>query len=419
MKTIILVLFFMMSTSVIAAPNVAVVTLIRGQVQLLTLGKTEALKKDSWVKQGDVVKTGQKSFVKLVFIDKSQMNIGPNAEMKIEKFSGKDSGVIDLVKGQIRSQVSKDYMQMKEKDKSKIFIKTSNAVLGIRGTDFLVGTNGRNTFTVLFEGEVKFSKIERGDTRREGLEDIVNRGVTMRPGEFSVVDAAHRVPTEPALINIKQKENLIKNETFDNNRVPSASQEDSQKSVVPAGLDGKIVSNSPDELKKELGRLGTSNEAPKGNPDGFIKGEVVKPTNGSFLHIESGTIIPPGPGSILDENSNTYIASPEAGKVAADGTYLPPKNVEITAQGKIIVETIGANGEKIKQVTHPEAGLARDPSAADGKPRNDVLDPRFVPGGLNDINNFDRNRNGGFDPNNRPQDPRAPGGPLRIDIIKR
>ena len=34
-----------------------------------------------------------------------------NSEMKIESFSGKDSGVIDLVKGKIRSQVTKDYLQ--------------------------------------------------------------------------------------------------------------------------------------------------------------------------------------------------------------------------------------------------------------------------------------------------------------------
>src|SRR5687767_5827091 len=81
------------------APKVAVASMLRGDVDLLILGKTIKLKKDDWVREGSVVKTADKSFVKLVFIDKSQMNIGPNSEMKIAKFSGNESGIIDLVKG--------------------------------------------------------------------------------------------------------------------------------------------------------------------------------------------------------------------------------------------------------------------------------------------------------------------------------
>src|SRR6187200_2126673 len=94
------------STPALAQKKVAVVKLLRGDVDILTLGKTMKLKADDWVEEGAVVKTSGKSFVKLVFIDKSQMNVGPNSEMKIENFSGKDSGVIELVKGKIRSQVT-------------------------------------------------------------------------------------------------------------------------------------------------------------------------------------------------------------------------------------------------------------------------------------------------------------------------
>jgi hypothetical protein len=45
--------------------------------------------------------------------------------------------------------------------------------------------------------------------------------------------------------------------------------------------------------------------------------------------MDSGTIIPPGPGSILDKNSNTYIPGQEMGQVNTDGTYQPPENVAI------------------------------------------------------------------------------------------
>jgi len=429
MKSLILTISLLISTGLFAAQNAAVVTLIRGQVELLTLGKTENLIKDAWVKEGDVVKTGEKSFVKLVFVDKSQMNIGPKSEMKIEKFTGKDSGVIDLVKGKIRSQVSKDYLQMKDKDKSKLFIKTSNAVLGVRGTDFMVSTNGLNTATVLFEGEVVFNNFNaKNESSTERLEEVVNQGVRMLPGEFSVVDSVRNTPTIPALINIEQKENLEKNKEFEVDLTPKSSEESVIKSVVPQGLDGKTVSNSPDELKKELSGKNQdviNLQNIKSDPNGFISGNSVKPANGSFVHIDSGTIIPPSVGSVLDPHSNTYIANGESGKVSGDGNFIPPKNVEITAQGKILVESVGSNGEKIKREVAPTNPMMNTPGAVGGinsglpMKRNDVLDPRFVPGGLNDINNFDRNRNGGIDPNNRATPGNGiPGGPLKIDIIK-
>src|SRR6476619_7588686 len=128
MKNVFLFLILIaLTTTAWAQKKVAVVKLLKGDVDILTLGKTSKLKVEDWVEDGSVVKTAEKSFVKLVFIDKSQMNIGPSSEMKIEKFGDKDSGVIDLVKGKIRSQVTKDYLQM-DRNKSKLFIKTPNAV---------------------------------------------------------------------------------------------------------------------------------------------------------------------------------------------------------------------------------------------------------------------------------------------------
>jgi hypothetical protein len=348
MKTLFLIL--LISATPLAfgqTKKVAVVKIVRGDVDVLSLGKTLKLKVDDWVEDGSVVKTADKSFAKLIFIDKSQMNIGPNSEMKIEKFSGNDSGVIDLVKGKIRSQVTKDYLQM-NKDKSKLFIKTPNAVMGIRGTDFMISTNGKNTAAILFEGEVVFNKIEtRGNVSTDKLEQMVDRGVRMHPGEFSVVERSRPEPTVPSLLNIEQRETLEKNDSFE--RAPSsAAGEEAKKSVVPEGLDGKAVSNDSGTLKTETPQTASA------NPDGYVAGDKVKPANGSFVHIESGIIIPPGKDSILDVNTNSYIPGPETGKVSADGSYLPPKNMEITADGKMMIAVVGANGSmKVIEVQPP------------------------------------------------------------------
>lgn len=366
MKTFIfLFIFFTLSvTPALAQKKVAVVKLIRGDVNLLTLGKTTKLAVDEWVEEGAVVKTADKSFVKLVFIDKSQMNVGPNSEMKIESFSGKDSGVIDLVKGKIRSQVTKDYLQI-DRNKSKMFIKTNNAVMGVRGTDFMISTNGQTSAVVLFEGEVVFNKLDNPNMlNTNSLENVVDRGVRMHPGEFSVAEQRGR-PTEPALLNVQQREHLEKNDSFDSNRGPSNNNKDGEaQSVVPEGLGGSVVSNTSGTIKKEVVEAVGPAGQPTGtisseNPDGYVKGDVIKPANGSFLHVESGVIIPPAPNAILDQNTNTYVAGSGNGTVAINGDYVPPSNIEITNDGKIFSAEIGTNGETIvTEIAKPVPTLA-------------------------------------------------------------
>jgi hypothetical protein len=420
-----LFIFLMLfSTSVFAQSKIAVVKILRGEVTLLTLGKSKQLNVDDWVENGGVVKTAEKSFVKLIFIDKSQMNIGPNSEMKVESFTGKNSGIIDLVKGKIRSQVTKDYLQMKDKDKSKLFIKTKNAVMGVRGTDFLISSNGQSTSIVLFEGEIAFNKFEnRGEISTEKLEEIVDRGVRMFPGEFSVVDPARSMPTVPALMNIQQREKLEQNVDMNKERAPSSSQpEEVSRTVVPPGLSGAVVSNNPEVLKKELSQVNIQDNSSldkrssSSDPEGYVKGEKVKPANGSFVHIESGVIIPPGPDSVLDKNSNTYIPGSESGRVASDGSYIPPKNIEITDKGTILVSTTVGGNVKAKEVPPPvpivtprsptlgqmgqsDRSPAMNPGPNGGHPNQDIplpgfggVDNRFHQnGGISNVNDPTRN----------------------------
>lgn len=408
------------SSLTFAQTKVAVVKLLRGEVDVLTLGKTTKLKVNDWVTEGSVIRTAEKSFVKLIFTDKSQMNVGPGSEMKIETFSGKDSGVIDLVKGKIRSQVTKDYLQIKDKDKSKLFIKTTNAVMGVRGTDFMISTNGTSTSTILFEGEIVFNRLsERGSLPSSRLEEIVDRGVRVFPGEFSVMDAGRPMPTVPALLNIQQREKLENNKDFNADRTPSNSNKiETTKSVVPAGLTGDVVANNSEILKTEVAQatevdLKKNSSPASTNPEGYVKGDAVKPANGSFVHVDSGVIIPPGPGSILDNNTNTYIPGQETGTVAGDGSYIPPKNVEITADGKILVALPDGSGNvRVQEVEKPvpivslinvpinQIGevLTTNPTLINTETvvDNDILNGTFSPSGVTDLSNDQLNQTGGF-----------------------
>lgn len=353
-----------------AQSKVAIVKMIRGEANVVNNGKSQPIKAEDWVSAGSVVKTAEKSFVRLVFIDKSQMNIGPSSEMKIEKFGSGDSGVIDLVKGKIRSQVSKDYLQQKDKTKSKMFVKTPNAVMGIRGTDFLISTNGQNSSAVLFEGEVVFNKVENANLREistSNLEALVDRGVRIFPGEFSVVEVNRPAPTVPSLMNVKQIETLEKNQDFSADRNPSDQGSDkSSKSVVPKGLSGVTVSNKPAALDKELNQKGLeSSAAPQvknaETAKGFEQGDKVKPANGSFLHVDSGVVIAPSKDSVYDANSNTFVADSSSGNVGSDGDYVPPKNITITNSGKILA----SSGGKIIEVKQGSLAMGSNVTLGD------------------------------------------------------
>lgn len=371
-----LFLFIFLITSVSAYAKVAMVKMLRGNAVAVKAGKEISLKVNDWLDEGVIVKTKEKSFVKLVFIDKSTMNVGANSEMKIASYSGEEAGVIDLVKGQIRSQVTKDYLQIKERDKSKLFIKSPNAVMGIRGTDFMITTNGVNTATVLFEGEVVFNSLpdRANEIAKDKLDDHLNRGVRVAPGEFSVVQGDLPQPTVPSVMNLKQREVLEKNVNLESpsEKSQASHSEKPVKNIVPEGLSGTAVANTSNSLKSEVAETvaaisgGSEDRAPAStaaevpasdasapaasDAAGYVDGDKVKPANGSFVHLESGTIVPPPAGSVLDPNTNSFIPAPGNGTVAADGNFVPPKGVEITSEGKILVTVAPAEGSAAPKV---------------------------------------------------------------------
>ena len=93
------------------------------------------------VQAGDVVATGADGSVGITFLDNSLLSAGPNSELTIDRFafdstthqgafeSSLKKGTLAVVSGKLAKQ-SPDAMK----------VKTPAAVLGVRGTEFLVRT---------------------------------------------------------------------------------------------------------------------------------------------------------------------------------------------------------------------------------------------------------------------------------------
>jgi len=415
------------------AKNVAVVQMMRGKVSVLYGSASAPVKQGDWIKEGGVIKTSEKSIAKLVFIDKSSINVAPNSEMKVEKFSKTEAGLLDIVKGKIRAEVTKDYLEMNQGQKSKLFVKSPSAVMGIRGTEFVFAHNHLNNTSsaILIEGEVAFSKLGSGERPSYNqLDRIVERdNIQIRGGEFSVAAPTAKAATIPAVLNVKQMESIKSNSDFsgtsNNPNQVKADDAKEKRGLVPPGLSGKVVASENVELKKvgeaaanENGRSIASEKANDkavdnasansaiAKAEGFITNDgKVKPANGSFLDISTGVVVAPPDDSQYDPGTNTFIPSSKAGDVSSSGDYLPPKNVEIKADG-LVVKVEVMEGVEQKIVLNPKGGVVPvttlagniRPASLIGAPtgyvppapkgtarRNDVLNGQFNQNGFQDI----------------------------------
>ncbi len=443
-------LFFLtiISFSLYASKMVATVKMYRGSVfkQLPDGKKVQVKDKGEKITEGTVIITEQGSFAQLRFIDNSVVNVGPKSEMKIEQFSRNKPGLLSVVKGEIRSQVTKDYLEIGKDERDKLYVKSKSAAMGIRGTDFIYSFNpGNNTTTaVLLEGEVAFAKVAPGASYEDVKNNVINNSVTLYPGEFSVSKPELKAPSVPAVLNVKQKELLVKNHNNGNEKKKAKTEEVAKrapasvvkKSIVPPGLTGNVVANEAkgvDEGVKQVAKTEVTKAVQKrveaGDAKGFVKSGAFKPANGSIVHIGTGIVIPPSENSVFDKNTNSYISTGDDVVLDDSGNYHPPQeDVVITEDGKIA--TVSTDGNQvIHEPPPPVLGGAdnmtflseappppdqvmdgREPASIDGDgkvvaaddpntnqlPSNDVLDGGFVQNGLNDISIQDNNT--GFDP---------------------
>ena len=322
--------------------GIAKVILLRGSVKAKFLdGKVIDVSVDQSIPEGAVLQTAEKSFVKLIFIDKSQMNLGPNSQMIINAFPKKEAGIITLVKGQIRSQVTKNYMEMEDKNKSKLYIKTKTAAMGIRGTDFQINFNpeNQNTALITFEGKVAMAHIDKNEREsnfdQRSLEKVVSsdKAVMVEHGQISAVNlnVGERAMT-PTLLGTKQIDALKENET--GLKESNESDKKQFRNPLPPGADSTIFSNVSTNIAPQ------SEKSPKSDPNGFFNaktGEYKLPA-GSIIDLKTVNIIPPPINAVFDANSNTYTVPENFGKIdKTTGEYKAPDGLKLGADGKFIL----------------------------------------------------------------------------------
>ena len=125
------------------ADNVAQIKVSRGAVHIERGGQRLPAEVGAKLQVSDVVVTGADGSVGILFGDASLLSAGPNSVLAIDKFlfdSTTNQGAFEtsLKKGTLAAVSGKIAKQSPETVK----VKTPAAVLGVRGTEFLVRTDG-------------------------------------------------------------------------------------------------------------------------------------------------------------------------------------------------------------------------------------------------------------------------------------
>ncbi|NUM89724.1 MAG: FecR domain-containing protein, partial [Bdellovibrionales bacterium] len=351
----------------------ATVVLLRGSAKT-SAGKTLALK--DVVPMGATVTTAGKSFVKLLFQDNTQLNIGPESTVKIELSQPGDPGMVNLVSGQIRAKVTKDILQGGGDGKDKMHVKTKTAAMAVRGTDFNVVFNQQNgnTALVTFEGTVAMARLQGSESPVAALSD---RAVMVTEGQYSGTNPELPQPSLPVRLSPAQFSALQANETF--TEAAPAARTERAGSPVPPGVDPRSFASGADQsVEQKIGTLAGGTAEPTTNtpgdraapPEGSFNaatGEFA-PRAGGFVDMSTGIYVPPPPGSAFDPNTGVYVPPPAMGGVdPATGSYVPPQGLALDPVKGFVVDQPSA------------AGTASDPAASArslAESLNSSMDPK-------------------------------------------
>jgi len=150
-----------------AATAVGSVVTVSGDAKMERNGAMRAIAIHDDVFQSDVIITGDKGRVKLLMADNSKVYVGAKTRIGLQQYAMSEKGLfkasLDLAWGKARFFVNKLVSR-----KSSFEVKTSTAVLGVRGTGWLTEVVNGQTFVTQFEGVLSVQTAQGTFSVRDG-----------------------------------------------------------------------------------------------------------------------------------------------------------------------------------------------------------------------------------------------------------
>jgi hypothetical protein len=191
-----------------AAGALATITKVEGSVKLLKTG--EIKKSDAAAGQeifeGDMVITESASMASILFIDQSKVVLDEKAKLKLEGFD------------KLAQEGGKVYYSIKKRGAQGLKVATNFAVIGVKGTKFLVSDDENNRQVSLKEGLVGVQSLkEEFELHRKKEMDEYEAYKRQMAGEFD----EYKKELEEGFVEFVKEFDLQPNKTisFDGNKV--------------------------------------------------------------------------------------------------------------------------------------------------------------------------------------------------------
>lgn len=187
--TVLLLLLTFLSSEAFAAV-VGEITAVKGLVEYRakTPTKYSALKKGEKVLEGYWLKTGNDGWVELTLNDKSRFTLANNTEFEITNFlatKDKREGSFNLTHGKLRASVVK---LAGKQGGSGLKVKSGTSVAGIKGTEFLMLSQGKANVFFGNEGKVAVAGELNGKEKFLTSNTMVQNTRSMTPLDPLQVD---------------------------------------------------------------------------------------------------------------------------------------------------------------------------------------------------------------------------------------
>jgi hypothetical protein len=199
------------------------------------------LKIGSKIYPQDLIKTEEKSFIKLELIDDSLITIGAQSEFSVEKWAYRTKNdrdaLFSLLKGKMRAEI-----KSKSKEKDQLKFKSPLVALGIRGTKFLL-----NNSTIGLK-EVSQIALMEGKIHLEG--NAFTENVSMKPGDYIEVvkdETQHSSAKQKVLSEEELKNYLASEQAQQTNLLP-----DPVLDLVEEEKTALLIKADPTDVKNEL-----------------------------------------------------------------------------------------------------------------------------------------------------------------------
>ena len=114
-----------------------------GEVTVLRAGATSKLGIGDHVFQADVVATGHDGTVGITFADNSMMSLGPDSRLSLDQFSFDTTTHVGVFDSSLKAgTLAVKSGQIVKQTPEAMHVKTPGALLGVRGTEFVVRADG-------------------------------------------------------------------------------------------------------------------------------------------------------------------------------------------------------------------------------------------------------------------------------------